>query len=222
MTVQTMEGEGRNVRRQANSNKRKCCNIEGCEEENGSKHIKANLSPGRANMSSDKERSIMNNNVRKPEVRVSDDIYRTGAKCLPFQSLQDSHLPGAYYHVVGALRTKPGRGEPTQSLSCSDKFARWNVVGLQGALLSLLLNEPLYFQSVIVGGGGPFSEMSLKRAIIDRLIYSLSEGLSLPSKYGVHYPLILRSTLPFKHARMPNGVKQPCPSSIVWCKVPER
>lgn len=240
MAVPTMEGEECNIRRQAHSNKRKSCNIEGCEEENGSKYIKANSSPGRANMCSGKERSVMNNNVQKPEVPVSDDIHRTGAKCLPFQSLQDSHLPGADYHVVGALRTKPGRGEPTQSLSCSDKFARWNVVGVQGALLSLLLNEPLYFQSVIVGGGGPFSEMSLKRAIIDRLNSqtnerknssedkemdrgsSLSEGLSLPSKYGVHYPLILQSTLPFKHARIPNGVKQPCPSSIVWCKVPER
>lgn len=240
VAVQTMEGEECNVRRRANCDKRKYCNIEGCEEESGSKHIKANLSPGRAKMGSGKERSAMNNNVEKPEVPVSDDIYRTGAKCLPFQSLQDSHLPGACYHVVGALRTKPGRGEPTQSLSCSDKFARWNVVGLQGALLSLLLNEPIYFESVIVGGGGPFSKMSLKRAIIDRLIYqnngkknssedkkmdqgfSLSEGLSLPSKYGVHCPLILQSTLPFEHARMPNGAKQPCPSSIVWCQVPER
>ncbi|PNF38265.1 hypothetical protein B7P43_G11619 [Cryptotermes secundus] len=171
MAVQTMQGEECNVSRQANCNKRKCCNIEWCDEENDSKYMKANSSAGRANMCSGKERSVMNNNVQRPEVPVSGDIYRTGAKCLPFQSLQDSHLPGAYYHVVGALRTKPGRGEPTQSLSCSDKFARWNVVGLQGALLSLLLNEPLYFQSVIVGGGGPFSEMSLKRAIIDRLIY---------------------------------------------------
>jgi tRNA-specific adenosine deaminase 1 len=154
--------------------------------------------------------------------------------------LQDSHLPGAEYHVVGALRTKPGRGVPTQSLSCSDKFARWNVVGLQGALLALLINEPVYFQSLTIGGGGPFSEKALKRAIIDRLIYrnnggqnwpegrkldeasTVGEGFSLPSKYAVVHPLMFQSSLPFKHARTPDGMKQPCPSSIVWCKVSER
>lgn len=31
----------------------------------------------------------------------------------------------------GALRRKPGRGEPTLSLSCSDKLARWGMLGLQ-------------------------------------------------------------------------------------------
>lgn len=33
--------------------------------------------------------------------------------------------------VLGALRRKPGRGEPTTSLSCSDKMARWGMLGLQ-------------------------------------------------------------------------------------------
>ena len=32
---------------------------------------------------------------------------------------------------LGALRRKPGRGEPTLSLSCSDKLARWGMLGLQ-------------------------------------------------------------------------------------------
>jgi tRNA-specific adenosine deaminase 1 len=234
MAIQTMEGGECNVKRRANSDKRKCCS----SEEQGCKYIKVDLSPGGADMVSGKQSSNMN--VEKPKVSVSSDTHRTGAKCLPMQSLQDSHLSGANYHVVGALRTKPGRGERTESLSCSDKFAKWNVVGLQGALLSLLVNKPIYFQSVIVGGGSPFSKISLKRAIIDRLIYQnigsknssedkqvdlgslLSEGLCLPSKYGVQYPLILQSTLPFEHAPVSNGTKQPCPSSIVWCKVPER
>jgi len=31
------------------------------------------------------------------------------------------------------LRTKPGRGDPTESLTCSDKLARWNVLGPSSA-----------------------------------------------------------------------------------------
>lgn len=52
------------------------------------------------------------------------DVYRTGAKCVKGEKVQDSRLPGADYHTVGPLRTKPGRGDPTSSLSCSDKMAK--------------------------------------------------------------------------------------------------
>lgn len=38
----------------------------------------------------------------------SSDIYRTGAKCLANE--KDPKLPGANYHILGAFRTKPGRG----------------------------------------------------------------------------------------------------------------
>lgn len=52
------------------------------------------------------------------------DIHRTGAKCLQHDDKQDSFGSGIDYHVVGPLRTKPGRGDRTLSLSCSDKIAK--------------------------------------------------------------------------------------------------
>ena len=45
---------------------------------------------------------------------------------------QDLKLPGAEYHTsLGAVRTKPGRGDPTRSLSCSDKMLKWRALGMQ-------------------------------------------------------------------------------------------
>lgn len=36
------------------------------------------------------------------------------------------------------------------TITCSDKISRWNVVGVQGALLSRII-EPIYFRSIILG-----------------------------------------------------------------------
>lgn len=59
------------------------------------------------------------------------DLHRTGAKCVP-GCPADPLQPGIGYHNTGVLRVKPGRGEPTLSLSCSDKLARWGRAGVPG------------------------------------------------------------------------------------------
>lgn len=79
-----------------------------------------------------------------------DDIHRTGAKCVPTSEAQDPKEKGLLYHVTGVLRTKPGRGDPTISMSCSDKIAKWLVLGMQGSLLSVFLKEPIYLHAIVV------------------------------------------------------------------------
>ncbi|RIA92541.1 adenosine deaminase/editase [Glomus cerebriforme] len=100
------------------------------------------------------------------------------------------------YNSLGVLRTKPGRfdSEPTLSMSCSDKIALWNIVGLQSALLSELIS-PIYLSSIIVGD--MFSQDSLVRAFYGRI-----ENLNdLPNEYSLHKPIIFKTNEQFERSK---------------------
>lgn len=78
------------------------------------------------------------------------------------------------YSLYGVLRTKPGRADspPTLSMSCSDKIASWNVVGVQGALASRFL-LPIYMHNVVIGevpdDMRPVVQQDCERAFFGRL-----------------------------------------------------
>ena len=74
-------------------------------------------------------------------------------------------------------------GQQLHTMSCSDKLARWNVLGLQGALLSLYI-EPIYLRSIIIGS--LFNEHHILRAVYNRV-----SGLQgLPELYTPTLPLL--------------------------------
>ena len=113
------------------------------------------------------------------------DTQRTGAKCVP-NGNQDPLLAGLDYHVTESLRTKPGRGERTLSMSCSDKIMKWCTLGLQGGLLSNLLENPIYLESIIVGKC-PFNRGAMLRGISTRGRQLSAESMG---SYGYRAPVI--------------------------------
>ncbi|XP_041795510.1 tRNA-specific adenosine deaminase 1 isoform X2 [Chelmon rostratus] len=152
------------------------------------------------------------------------DIHRTGAKCVP-GGPADPLQPGVGYHSTGVLRVKPGRGEPTLSLSCSDKLARWAVLGFQGALLSHYLQGALYFNTVVVGKC-PCSQEVMHRALVTRC----SDVSDLPAGFSVCPPVLLQSSLEFPFSQGQTELRQkagqgrvsPCGAAISWCNVTEQ
>ncbi|XP_037539086.1 tRNA-specific adenosine deaminase 1 [Nematolebias whitei] len=152
------------------------------------------------------------------------DIHRTGAKCVSGGPADPLH-PGVGYHSTGVLRVKPGRGEPTLSLSCSDKLARWGVVGFQGALLSHYLEEALYFSTVVVGKC-QYSHEVMHRALISRCC----DVSDLPAGFSLCSPVLLQSSLEFPFSqnqtdlqhRAGQGRVSPCGAAISWCNVAEQ
>lgn len=152
------------------------------------------------------------------------DVYRTGAKCVPGE-VGDSGKPGVAYHRVGLLRVKPGRGDRTCSMSCSDKLARWNVLGCQGSLLMHFLEEPVYLSAVVIGKC-PYSQEAMQRALIRRC----QNVSSLPKGFGVQEVKIQQSDLLFEQSRCAVQAKRAdCPGRLVpsgaaisWSAVPEQ
>ncbi|XP_021112062.1 double-stranded RNA-specific editase 1 [Heterocephalus glaber] len=75
------------------------------------------------------------------------------------------------------------QGERLLTMSCSDKIARWNVVGIQGSLLSIFV-EPIYFSSIILGS--LYHGDHLSRAMYQRI----SNIEDLPPLYTLNKPLL--------------------------------
>uniref|UniRef100_A0A2K6FTB3 Adenosine deaminase RNA specific B1 n=1 Tax=Propithecus coquereli TaxID=379532 RepID=A0A2K6FTB3_PROCO len=75
------------------------------------------------------------------------------------------------------------QGERLLTMSCSDKIARWNVVGVQGSLLSVFV-EPIYFSSIILGS--LYHGDHLSRAMYQRI----SNIEDLPPLYTLNKPLL--------------------------------
>ncbi|XP_037299329.1 double-stranded RNA-specific editase Adar isoform X4 [Manduca sexta] len=109
---------------------------------------------------------------------------------------------------VNTVQTWDGvmQGERLLTMSCSDKVARWCVVGLQGALLSRVL-RPVYLHSLVLGS--LLHPHHMYRAICGRIEAFIT---SLPPPYRLQRPLLARaaSTEARTPARAPTF-------SVCWC-----
>ena len=141
---------------------------------------------------------VLQDNINQCETndKYYKDVYRTGAKCVP-GGKQDPLQSGLGYHIVGVLRTKPGRGDPTLSMSCSDKIMKWNVLGCQGALLSYFIDLPVYLSSIVIGSC-PYDEASMIRGSYERAV---SATLDLANSVSVHSPNIFQADVLFEHSK---------------------
>lgn len=83
------------------------------------------------------------------------------------------------------------QGERLLTMSCSDKMARWNIVGVQGSLLSHII-QPIYFSTIVVGN--LYHQVHLRRALNGRINH-----LEVMSKVNFTAPFPPVRLMTFRH-----------------------
>ena len=99
--------------------------------------------------------------------------------------------------ALGLARTKPGRGERTCCMSCSDKIARWHALGIQGALLSLIIVRPIRLASIVVGARCSLD--ALRRAVHLRALPHAPPALARSPLSPPRCPICLHPRPPYLH-----------------------
>ncbi|XP_055638089.1 tRNA-specific adenosine deaminase 1 [Toxorhynchites rutilus septentrionalis] len=123
---------------------------------------------------------------------------------------------------LGMIRTKPGKGVRTLSVSCSDKMIRWNILGVQGSLLMMLLEQPIYLRSIVFCDGTDYNKEAVERALWKRWNTELIHSVLL-SPYSLNQSGIFQATngLLFDYRKNRKvkfeGKFKPYPGGIVWC-----
>ncbi|CAF1346314.1 unnamed protein product [Adineta steineri] len=94
-------------------------------------------------------------------------------------------LAQTMYYNIQMLDDDDDNNKQLLIMSCSDKLCRWNFIGLQGGLLSILIN-PIYLTSIIIGHS-LCNNNHIQQSLFGRIEQKLNH-LSAP--YGLRRPFI--------------------------------